>query len=128
MIAGFTGTRYEMSAEQKAFLESEFTRLNVTELHHGCCIGADEEANIMCRPLDIKTVGHPPIIMKAIAHCLVDYMHPPAAYMERNHAIVDACEILFVAPRTNNEELRSGTWATFRYADRIGQRIIMIER
>ncbi len=128
MIVGFTGTRQGMSEGQKEYLAHELCRLGATELHHGCCLGADKEAHDIARRLGIKTEGHPPKSMSQMAECDVDFMHPAKAYLERNRDIVNACAILFVAPRKNAEELRSGTWATFRYADRIGKDIIMIER
>ncbi len=128
MIAGFTGTRKGMSEGQMAFLASELQRLKIKELHHGCCVGGDDEANTLARGLHIRTEGHPPTNKKLIAECVVDFMHPAEPYIERNHIIVDTCEVLFVGPRTNVEIIQSGTWATFRYAHYIERRIIMLER
>jgi len=41
---------------------------------------------------------------------------PEADYLARNHFIVAYSEELVAAPKSNKEELRSGTWATIRYA------------
>lgn len=128
MIAGFTGTQRGMSELQKADLETELKRLKITVLHHGVCIGADDEANTIARSLDIETEGHPPIKTARIASLDVTVMHPPEEYIERNHDIVDCVEILFVAPTGSTEILRSGTWATYRYARHVGRDIIMLKR
>ena len=128
MIAGFTGTQLGMSEEQIKYLAIELERTRTLILHHGCCIGADEQANDLAKSMEITTVGHPPTNTKKMSDCKVDIMHPSFDFLVRNHHIVDACNLLFVAPRYNYEELRSGTWATFRYAEKIGRQIIMIER
>ena len=40
--------------------------------------------------------------------------------------LVDACEVLLATPK-GPEKLRSGTWATVRYARKVGKRIVIIE-
>jgi len=128
MIVGFTGTRKGMTDGQVKYFASELSLLNATEFHHGDCIGADEQANKVARSMGIKTAGHPPIDSKNRAFCKCDMWFEPKPYLERNCDIVNACDVLFVAPRFNYEEQRSGTWSTFRFADKIGTKIIMVER
>ena len=128
MIAGFTGTRHGMSEEQKLYLALELHRLKVIELHHGDCTGADDEANTIARKMGIKTVGHPPTNEKHRAFSTCDVWYGSREYITRNHNIVNCTLHLFVAPRTNNEVIRSGTWATYRYAMDLGRSITMIER
>ncbi len=128
MIAGFTGTRQGMTVEQKLYLALELHRLKVTELHHGDCIGADDEANTIAREMGIKTVGHPPIDEKHRAFCKCDVWYGGQPYIERNHNIVKCTVHLFVAPKDTSEQLRSGTWATFRYAQSLDRPITMVER
>jgi len=128
MIAGFTGTRHGMSEEQKLYLAFELHRLKVTELHHGDCVGADEEANTIAHEMGIKTVGHPPTNEKYRAFCKCDVWYESRPYITRNHNIVDCTIHLLVAPKTNIEQVRSGTWATFRYASNLGRSITMVER
>ncbi len=134
MIIGFTGTRDGMSHKQLKALRAHFEECSrsastlITEFHHGDCIGADVEANDIVRTFGIKTHGHPPTMSRYRAFSKCDVWFEPKGYLERNQDIVDACEVLIVAPRTNHEVQRSGTWATYRSAKRIGRGTIMLER
>lgn len=128
MIAGFTGTQHGMSMRQFGKLQWVFRERSITEFHHGDCIGADAGANRVARQFHIKTAGHPPLYDKKRAFCECDIWFPPMSYLDRNHAIVDICDVLLVAPLTNQEQVRSGTWATWRYATNLGREIIMLER
>lgn len=118
MIIGFTGSRKGMSDSQcKAFAELLFTK-GVTELHHGCCIGADAQAHALARRLKIKIIGYPPLNSKFINEtCLsdCDEVKEPQEYMQRNRNIVTSTELLVVGP-DKPEYLRSGTWSTKRFA------------
>lgn len=44
-------------------------------------------------------------------------------YMKRNDALVDFCDELIAFPKTSEEELRSGTWATIRRSQKAGKRV-----
>lgn len=119
---GFTGTQQGMTPEQKATL-SECLRLylvinknNDMHFHHGDCIGADAEAHDIAASLGYTIHIHIPTIESKRAFCKPGIVYPPAPYLERNHAIVDACNILYATPKEYVEQLRSGTWATIRYA------------
>lgn len=116
MRVGFTGTRKGMTDYQKRILRERLKVLQPTEFHHGDCIGADEEAVKIARELDIFIIGHPPIDKSHRAYAGSDIVEDPKQYLARNRDIVDQTDLLFVAPKTKDEELRSGTWATWRYA------------
>ena len=132
MIVGFTGTRQGMTDGQCSYLEHALKELGATEFHHGDCIGADSQAAYLVRSMgNIKIVCHPPEVSTYRANVPLrteDIMLEPKPYIARNHDIVDACEHLLVGVRRNVEELRSGTWATFRYAEACGRPITIIER
>ncbi len=128
MIAGFTGTRHGMSRRQLLLLTMDLRALRITKLHHGCCVGGDDQANTIARELGIPTVGHPPAYRTLQAHCEVTEMRKRFPYIERNHNIVDEVEVLFVGPLTNVEVLRSGTWATYRYTVSCGMDIVLLTR
>ncbi len=131
MIIGFTGTRSGMSAKQIADLKTYFKKsgTSIAEFHHGDCVGADVEANNIARDFGFKTCGHPPTNERWRAFSKCDIWFEAKDYLDRNQDIVDACDTLIVAPRTNTEVKRgSGTWATYRDAYRIGRTTVMLER
>ena len=47
-------------------------------------------------------------------------------YLERNRSIVDACNVMIATPKEMEHTLRSGTWATVRYAWQKKKNIIII--
>lgn len=100
-------------------------------LHHGDCVGADETAHnvalkMAAQGLPIEVEVHPPVkdTMRARVQGAA-VVRPPLPYLERNHAMVDASEILIAAP-DGPERQRSGTWATVRYAHSVGVPVWMI--
>jgi hypothetical protein len=78
----------------------------------------------LARALWFKVFVHPPDDDTRRAYCGV---HParlaaPKPYLMRNKDIVDQTSILVAAPK-GPEEKRSGTWATVRYARKLGRPI-----
>lgn len=116
MIVGFTGTSSLLTKEQHTRLHNLFCLLKVFELHHGDCIGADVAVHEMALSLNIPIIVHPPSNPKKRAFVKLGTLLPEEEYLKRNHNIVDACDMLIAAPHSNKEVLRSGTWATIRYA------------
>lgn len=127
-IVGFTGTRDGMSKAQSDRLRWRLLMLNPTEFHHGDCIGADDEAACIAQSLGITVIAHPCDIAHMRARHPSNFVFPEAPPLVRNRNIVDCCHLLLVAPRRNQEELRSGTWATWRYARNVGRTTEVIER
>lgn len=125
MRVGFTGTQEGMSQWQAQFVFDEMMMLAPLEAHHGCCVGADAEFHDMLGYSHAKVHGHPPLNTSKMARCHCDVMHPAKDYLVRNHDIVDACEWLIAAPK-GPEEQRSGTWATVRYARKVGRPISIV--
>lgn len=118
---GFSGTQVGMSYSQVDWFGGFILRNNPSFFHHGICIGSDFQAHNIVRSLLPKCVivGHPPTNTSKMAlgvRC--DIMREPKPYLERNHDIVDESERFVGMPRYAYEELRSGTWATIRYARR----------
>lgn len=114
---GFTGTQQGMTDEQKArvdLLLAELTH-DAVEFHHGDCVGADEEAHDIADNHSVDIVIHPPDNDSKRAFCTGGEVMEPKPYLERNRAIVDATSILIACPN-GSERMRSGTWATVRYA------------
>jgi len=131
MRVGFTGTRKGCTKEQKETLEYLIKCLRLKypqlEFHHGDCIGADAEANdIVSKFKSIPIHIHPPIISTHRANRAGFEIHEPKDYIIRNHDIVNSSDLLFATPKGFNEETRSGTWATIRYAKKMGKEICII--
>lgn len=132
---GFTGTQLGMSEEQKKRFEEIisdfFDKYEKIEFHHGDCIGSDKDASIIIESYYTSSyfiVIHPPIIPVKRAFCSGNIILKEKDYIQRNHDIVDSTELLIVAPKTNREELRSGTWSTWRYAKKKKKEIILLKR
>jgi len=127
MKAGITGTQKDMNEiQEKNFIYFLEQYQPISEFHDGNCIGSD----IHARRILFETLKHPiefhihpstlnsfvkpfrPNLTK-INHKIIEYpVKPP---LERNHDIVKV-NVLFATPKENLEVIRSGTWATIRYA------------
>lgn len=139
---GFTGTQAGMTQKQKdAFskLLGEWLinfPMDTLVLHHGLCIGADEDAHKLFLPLIYppiergKIIGHPPIykgkVMMANPNEF-DYMLRERSYLERNQDIVRQSSVLVATPKEKIEQLRSGTWSTIRYARKLNKPVMILE-
>jgi len=128
VIAGFTGSRRGLTIGQVLLLENALISCEATELHHGDCVGADAQVHKIAKGLDLLVCIHPPKNDRYRAFCQgAGAMHPVRSYLRRNRDIVDACDVLIAAP-DGPERLRSGTWATIRYARKRGKRVIIVTR
>jgi hypothetical protein len=116
-----------MTERQLRLLALILEKLLPTEFHHGDCVGADAQAHLIANPYTTVII-HPPLADRLRAGCDPSYgsILTPKPYLERNHDIVDACDLLIAAP-VGPEIQRSGTWATVRYARSIGRPTITIE-
>jgi hypothetical protein len=123
---GFTGTGTGLTPYQMIAVERQLQELSPIEFHHGDCVGADAVAHDIATSLGIKTIQHPPTNPRARAFTRCDEVRSCKPYLERNHEIVDETDVLLACPRSKNEELRSGTWATVRYARKQGREIRII--
>jgi len=135
MRIGFTGTSEPQQNAQLEALTTELLRLHdaglLDEFHHGDCINADENADcIVLFRTTARVVAHPPINAIARAFCSGVKgrfeRREPKPYLERNRDIVDETDELIACPRAKLEQQRSGTWATIRYARKMGKPITII--
>lgn len=131
MRLGFTGTQQGMTQNQKEVVEDLLVSIltAVTEFHHGDCIGADEDAANIVRTfcMDMtEVVCHPPDEERKRCHFKSDVFRVKKPYIERNHDIVDETDMLIACPNGSSEVLRSGTWATIRYARKEGKPFVII--
>lgn len=126
---GFTGTQQGMTPAQynAVFKILSDLKNDITKVRHGDCIGADAEFHAMAQKLNLVIVIHPPINSSKRAFCKgYNEEFPKKEYLVRNRDIVDNSDILIATPHLPKEELRSGTWATVRYARRINTRTFAV--
>ena len=131
MKVGFAGTRDETTPAQHKALCGWLKANEVTEFHHGCCIGADDEAVqavLSLATIGGKIVAHPPLNRSKMSESAIQFsteVLPAKDYLVRNRDIVDACEVLLACPK-GEEEQRSGTWSTVRYARKQGKPVVVL--
>ncbi len=144
MRISFTGTKEGMTNRQKRAVELIIRNVMLAKrfdisFHHGDCIGADfdfhnivESCAIRFKMRDkIDIIGHIPDNDSYRAFCKFDYERDPLPYLERNKNIVmdypSIATMLIACPKILAEEMRSGTWATVRYARKHDVPIIVID-
>ena len=126
---GFSGTKKGMTPDQKCCLARELQRLakaGATEFHHGDCVGADDEAHDLAVAAGMEVITPPPINTSGRAWRQADRTHKPMKYLARNHVIAETTDRLIACPFQYQEILRSGTWATVRYARKAGRSVLII--
>lgn len=130
MKVGFTGTQKGMSQNQKEQFVLKLMEMTITEFHHGDCVGADGEAHDIVREFfpDVRIVGHLPQSNGKRAFKKCDEYRDPLPYLVRDRKIVDETDFLIGSPKSDDEILRSGTWATIRYSRKIDKPRRILER
>lgn len=114
---GFTGTQKGMTQAQLWAVDELLQNdLTFEWAHHGDCIGADADFHKLADLNGLKMHGHPPLKRNKRAFCKFDKIEEEKEYLDRNKDIVDAVEYMIACPQGFEEELRSGTWSTIRYA------------
>ncbi len=132
-ILAFSGTRKGMTAAQRRTLRARFMappvpdRPRVERFHHGKRIGADEDFHDIAMSARIPVETWPGHIPELRAPCLgAEIEHEPMDCIARNHAFVDRCQGLVLAPSGHKEARQSGTWATARYAREQGKPVYVV--
>jgi len=130
MRIGFTGTQRGMTPAQLVSVREFLANVEATEFHHGDCIGSDIQAAAIAADLRICTFIHPPLDEhkrgRYRSTLVENFICAPLPYMDRNHAIVHDTDVLLATPKTAEEEQRSGTWSTVRYAAKRNKTVVII--
>ena len=128
MKYGFTGPESGATHRQLECLRYLFSEMLLTELHHGDCVGGDAQAHRIAKQHGAYVVAHPPKNPKLRAFVKdADEVLPEEDYLPRNRKIVkQGTSGLFACVPTYEEILRSGVWATVRYARKEKRRIWLI--
>lgn len=131
--ATFTGTRNGMTFEQMRTVRYILSECyDVSVMHNGSARGADKDAYDIADELGIRVIAHPANNVKAKDRVILSH----AEYREakpaliRNKVMVDEGDFVIATPGEYEEQLRSGTWATIRYAikeeERIGKALYIV--
>lgn len=131
---GFTGTQKGMTAAQKRTVIKLLLSIEPTTVCHGDCIGADAQFHeLVVRKLPHCVIrlrpGYPKnkpgqFLSRAWCSKAVKTIYPAKEYLARDRDIA-LSNSLIACPKGHSEVVRSGTWATIRYA-RIANRLIYI--
>lgn len=118
MIVGFTGTRDGMTPQQKETVANLLEGFNAITVHHGDCVGADEDFNTIALSRGSEVVVHPPTDDRLRAFCNGKGVTvlPEKGYLARNRDIVLASEVLIATPKEEEPQPKGGTWYTVNYA------------
>lgn len=136
MILGFTGTRQGLSVRQKFGLGIALPVVP-DQLVHGGAVGADTEFDQWFRRAawsTILSVDIFPADEERRQFWLRKYgielpwltIHQAMLPLDRNELIVQRCNHLLACPFEPTEQLRGGTWATVRYARKLGRPITLL--
>jgi hypothetical protein len=129
---GITGSREGMSGAQIQFLVDHLTSdEGPVFLHHGCCVGVDEEAHWLAFEMGFGSVGHPPaddrLMMPLVDDGLMFIeLRPPKPYHDRNRDIVDESDFVLGFPKDDSG--KGGTWYTINYARSAGVPVTVCHR
>lgn len=118
---GVTGTRFGMTEAQKKSFTDLVRTWDIDELHHGDCVGVDDQAANIVNDVypNTKIICHPPKDEEFRAfNNKHNQIRDQNSHFARNRNIVDECELLVVIPLTNQHQDRGGTWYTHDYAVR----------
>lgn len=128
MNLGFTGTRNGMTERQKEVVEALVRTLNPDCAVHGDCVGADTDFHAIVNRVkpDARTIGYPSTLVAQRAYNSLTLVHDPLPPLDRNWLIVDASDRMIACPHGHEEEQRSGTWATVRYARKQMKPLIIV--
>lgn len=123
---GFTGTREGMTREQWETVYGILGGLDVWEVHHGDCVGADSDLQDVATHHELRVVIHPPADDRLRAFRQGDESYPPKDYLARNRDIVDDTDLLVATPKEDKEQDGGGTWYTVRYARKQDKPVIVV--
>lgn len=135
---GITGSRHGPTKEAASSLSKKLLELRWPHrsqvalpitMHHGACVGVDSMVARLSRWMGFVVEAHPPSVDTLVCKHSLNASHKindARPYLTRNRAIVKASSHLFALPNSMEEEQRSGTWATVRYARAHGIEITII--
>ena len=132
---GVTATRAGLVEKQRDNLWRVLRRIEPRAVRIGDCVGGDADVHALIlrmhwtyrdgfrRP---RLIAHLPDDDRQRAFLAYDEQVAPKPFRERNKDIAEQSDLTIALPRTNDEELRSGTWATARDAYRADKSVLIL--
>lgn len=129
MAIGFTGTRGGLTPLQAEVLCKALWHYRqwFDTMHNGDCVGADEYAGRYWLACGGHIWLHPPTVRAYRSYLPASIQASAKPYLRRNMEIVLSSDVIFACPKESTEVLRSGTWATIRYAKDAGKDLFIIK-
>jgi predicted Rossmann fold nucleotide-binding protein DprA/Smf involved in DNA uptake len=130
IILGITGTRAGPRPAQTAAALKFMRGLKPYRVVHGGAPGFDMIAHGIAETLRVREIEvHPSTVRSpSIIPGAGVVVYPELPPLERNRVIIKRVYGLLACPKTDDEELRSGTWATVRYARKAGVPVYIIKQ
>lgn len=133
-VIGITGTREGANEQQLTELRQAIYNVwrnggQKAVLHHGDCVGVDQQAHEIAEEYGIVIEVHPPNDPAHRAYTTGwEILHREKSYAARNQEIVDACDVLIAVPeKPESAAPRSGTWMTVRKARKAHKPVIILK-
>ena len=105
---GFVGTADNLTPAQANKVRLLLSSLKPRYVHHGDCLGSDEDVHRLAVQTPARIVAHPPLDSSRRAHLAADLILRPVGYVTRFRTIVACSELLFVAVPAPGSKLRRG--------------------
>jgi len=124
-----TGTRRGLTFEQK---EMAIVLLQPDDiLIHGAADGVDSEIHVLGNNWCMDKIIYPANDVPSNIHNLWiksnrDFVCLPLPALARNRVMVENCDLVLGFPKNFFEELRSGTWAALRYANKTNKPYLIV--
>lgn len=124
-MLGFTGTCEGMTSKQLKKVKELIEMLEPESVAHGCAIGADRQFHGLTSgiPRHLYPCNGEQMRWAQANASLHDHLHNIEEPLERNQIIVGFAEQMIATPAERQEQRRSGTWYTIRYALKAGRRL-----
>lgn len=136
LVVGVSGTQRGCTPSQLQRLRWFLAEEKPEVLHHGDCIGVDDQAHGIAISLEIRriVIWPPANPAKRCFHGVKEnhenkthlVVRSERPYLKRNKLLVAAVHALVALPGEMYEKVRSGTWATVRYARQAGIGLVLI--
>lgn len=126
---GFVGPYTGLTGRQVQSLTTLLVVSPPDRVHHGDAIGGDAHFHGLVRELlpDCKLVLHPAERGAYRAFCKAPEHHYYTTRWRCCFSVVRASSFLIVCTSPRKEDPRSGTWATVRYARKLGKPVAIIQ-